>query len=240
MSKPFPQSKEAWQTAVFQGLGLSTENGRSLYAAQKFPYDDLKSWFNSAFSEGYHPDFVPALTRNVIGFADWVYGNGGEPNWSKSDEQVINYRNNLPQKRMGAGALFLDEHDRILLVEPSYKPVWEIPGGVVEKDESPRQCCQREVLEELGLEADIGNLLLIDYNAPTDVKSESLMFIFDGGTLTQAIIEQIKIDPDELHSFNFFSENSLPDNMTQSLKTRVLRAFQNKQHGGDCYFDNLY
>jgi ADP-ribose pyrophosphatase YjhB (NUDIX family) len=38
---------------------------------------------------------------------------------------------------MAAGALLFDEDGRILLVEPTYKPYWEIPGGVVEADESP-------------------------------------------------------------------------------------------------------
>ena len=56
----------------------------------------------------------------------------------------------LPKKRMGAGCLFLDEHQRVLLVKPTYKPGWEIPGGIVELNESPKKCCEREVLEEIG------------------------------------------------------------------------------------------
>jgi 8-oxo-dGTP diphosphatase len=39
--------------------------------------------------------------------------------------------------RIAAGALFSDEHDRVLLVQPSYKDMWEIPGGYVEPSESP-------------------------------------------------------------------------------------------------------
>ena len=37
----------------------------------------------------------------------------------------------LPKKRMAAGCLFFDAHGWILLVKPTYKPTWEIPGGVV-------------------------------------------------------------------------------------------------------------
>jgi len=33
---------------------------------------------------------------------------------------------------MGSGTLFFDSAGRILIVKPSYKDVWEIPGGVVE------------------------------------------------------------------------------------------------------------
>jgi hypothetical protein len=43
----------------------------------------------------------------------------------------------LPKKRMAAGVLFRSADRRVLLVEPSYKPNWEIPGGIVEPDESP-------------------------------------------------------------------------------------------------------
>jgi ADP-ribose pyrophosphatase YjhB (NUDIX family) len=52
---------------------------------------------------------------------------------------------------MAAGALLFDAADRILLVQPTYKRSWEIPGGVVEADESPHTAVCRELKEELGL-----------------------------------------------------------------------------------------
>lgn len=38
---------------------------------------------------------------------------------------------------LAAGVLLFDEHDRVLLVDPTYKPGWEFPGGVVERGEAP-------------------------------------------------------------------------------------------------------
>ena len=42
---------------------------------------------------------------------------------------VEQYVAGLARKRMAAGVLFRDRIGRVLLVEPSYKPNWEIPGG---------------------------------------------------------------------------------------------------------------
>ena len=58
----------------------------------------------------------------------------------------------LPAKRVAAGALCQDAAGRVLLVEPTYKDVWELPGGMVEADESPLAACRRELREELGIE----------------------------------------------------------------------------------------
>jgi 8-oxo-dGTP diphosphatase len=50
---------------------------------------------------------------------------------------------------VAAGVLFVDEQERVLLVRPTYKAYWEIPGGYVDEGESPLQACTREVAEEL-------------------------------------------------------------------------------------------
>lgn len=53
----------------------------------------------------------------------------------------------FPRKRVGAGVTIVDEDFRILLVEPTYKDTWEIPGGSVEPGESPREGARRECLD---------------------------------------------------------------------------------------------
>lgn len=94
--------------------------------------------------------------------------------------ELIAHRNSRPGKRMGAGAVIRDTEGRVLLVEPTYK-TWELPGGAVEADESPRQACRREIAEELGRELAIGRLLCIEWQGPEPERTESLMFIYDGG-----------------------------------------------------------
>jgi ADP-ribose pyrophosphatase YjhB (NUDIX family) len=65
--------------------------------------------------------------------------------------------------KVAAGVLFIDEQERVMLVRPTYKDYWDIPGGYVEAGESPLQACIREVAEELGLQVKITRLLTVDW-----------------------------------------------------------------------------
>lgn len=75
----------------------------------------------------------------------------------------------LPRKRLAAGVLFRDPTGRVLLVEPTYKDHWELPGGCVEADESPFAAAARETDEELGLAVRPGRLLIVDWVPPGPV-----------------------------------------------------------------------
>ncbi len=116
-----------------------------------------------------------------------------------------NYYNTLPGKRMGATALFLDSQNNLLLVKPTYRPFWLLPGGVIEENESPRIACLREVKEELGLDISIGRLLCIDYRSKESERSEVLEFIFYGGVLSPKDIQLITLPLAELSEYRFVS-----------------------------------
>src|SRR3954452_22659213 len=103
--------------------------------------------------------------------------------------------NSLPTSatpRMAAGALFVDEAGRPLLVKPTYKDGWDLPGGYVEPGESPLAACRREVAEELGIFPTIGALLIVDW-APNEREGDKLLFVFDGGTLNDALLQSIRL-----------------------------------------------
>ncbi|MBG0771354.1 MAG: NUDIX hydrolase [Anaerolineaceae bacterium] len=144
----------------------------------------------------------------------------------------------LPRKRMAAGALIRNAAGMILLVKPVYKGGWSVPGGVVEADESPKAACVREIREELGLTLPIERMLVVDYNSPKGEKTESLMFIFDGGVLSEAEIAGISLQAEELEAFEFFSPEGLPVLMIRSLRRRLLLALQQEEAQGGVYLED--
>jgi ADP-ribose pyrophosphatase YjhB (NUDIX family) len=95
----------------------------------------------------------------------------------------------LPRKRVGAGALIRDDDGRLMMVETTYKPTLEIPGGLAEDGESPLDACARELREELGIEPAIGSLLVADWVPAHGPWPDGLMLVFDGGILRDFVLQ---------------------------------------------------
>jgi len=146
----------------------------------------------------------------------------------------------LPRKRMAAGCIFFNAENKVLLVKPTYKDGWEIPGGVVEDNESPKNACQREVLEEIGLKVSVKGLLIVDYNSyPQEShKTESLIFIFDGGVLSDKELSTINVDEEEISGYKFFSVDGLPEDMNHSLRNRIIQAVKQRDYKCSTYLEN--
>ena len=125
--------------------------------------------------------------------------------------------------RVAAGVLFRDAAGRVLLVKPSYKDGWEIPGGYVEKDESPRAAALREVQEELGVELDVTDLLVLDW-APHPNEGDKLLVIFRGGVLNDYDLASFKLSPDEIFEARFFNVADREHLMPSRLARRVAEA----------------
>ena len=124
-----------------------------------------------------------------------------------------------PRKRVGADVLFRDEAGRILLVDPRYKPDWDLPGGMAEANEPPLDAARREVLEELGIEYAGGRLLVVDWVSPHGPWDDSLMFLFDGGVLTAEGQAQITLPDGELTEWRFWT----PEECVTLLRPYVWR-----------------
>ncbi|GLY51073.1 NUDIX hydrolase [Lentzea sp. NBRC 102530] len=133
----------------------------------------------------------------------------------------------------GAGALFFDGAGRLLLVEPTYKPHWEIPGGVIEHGETPSEACRREVFEELGLEREPGRLLVADW-APRDGE-DRVLFVFEGGLIDAA---EIRLQAEELRSFTFVPPEDAGHFLIPRLTRRVTEAVRARESGETRYLEH--
>jgi 8-oxo-dGTP pyrophosphatase MutT (NUDIX family) len=123
------------------------------------------------------------------------------------------------RKRVGADVLFRDEAGRLLLVDPRYKPDWDLPGGMAEANEPPLEAAKREVREELGLTYAGGRLLVVDWVAPHGPWDDSLMFVFDGGVLTAEDQARITLRDEELAAYRFVE----PEEAERLLRAYVWR-----------------
>ena len=135
-----------------------------------------------------------------------------------------------------AGALFVDERGQVLLVEPTYKPGWEIPGGVIEEGETPSAACAREIDEELGLNVHVERLLVVDW-APHP-RGERVLFVFDGGLLPDATVERIKLQADELASYRFVPPGEVGAWLSPRLTRRMTAALAAKADGTIHYLEH--
>jgi 8-oxo-dGTP diphosphatase len=147
---------------------------------------------------------------------------------------------NLPKKRIAAGALILNDKGQLLLVKPTYKETWEVPGGITELNESPRACVEREIKEQMGLELSISKLLCLDYVADLPEKGDSLQMIFDGGVLSEEQIKAIKLQAEELSEFRFFDANNIDVIFKDKLRLRMQKALEAKREDTALYIENPY
>jgi 8-oxo-dGTP pyrophosphatase MutT (NUDIX family) len=139
---------------------------------------------------------------------------------------------------MGAGVLITDADGRVLLVEPTYKAYWEIPGGAIEADESPHAAAARELKEELGLPVRVGRLLVTDWVPPRSDRTEGLMLVFDGGVLTEEQEAQIRLPAEELRGWAWCTEPEASERLSELLARRVSAALQARGDGSAVYLEN--
>lgn len=139
--------------------------------------------------------------------------------------------------RMAAGALFFDAAARVLMVEPTYKDYWEIPGGYVETGESPLHAAVREVEEELGIAPPIGRLLAVDW-APNEAEEDKVLHLFDVGQLSQEDLARISLQPEELKSFAFLSPEQITERTIPRLARRILAAAEARSDAAPVYLEH--
>lgn len=151
--------------------------------------------------------------------SDIAYGHG-------SFSAVMN--SVLPTKRALAHVLYRNQAGHLMLLSTHYKTDWELPGGVVEPDESPRTGAAREVAEELGVELPVGRLLCVDWLPRHLGWSDALQFVFDGGTLTDEQVASLHFADGEIVGVHWVELDDISGHMydggLRRLRTIVAAA----------------
>lgn len=132
----------------------------------------------------------------------------------------------LPEIPASAGALLFDADGGLLILKPTYKPGWTIPGGVMEDDgETPWEACRREVLEETGLTVTRGRLVAVDSRPAKPGRKLGLRFLFDCGTVTPQHAATIRLQAAEISEYRFAPRDEALDLLRKAVSRRVERAW---------------
>jgi 8-oxo-dGTP pyrophosphatase MutT (NUDIX family) len=138
-------------------------------------------------------------------------------------------------KAIVVAGLITDQSGRVLIVQPSHKEGWIFPGGYVEVGESPSGAFRREILAELGVEIEaVPRLLSIDYRGSAD---EYVMFIFDGGVFTEAMIANIKLSPGLLE-FRFVTPEEAKSLLRANSSRRLMPTLEARGKTGIAYLEH--
>ncbi|WP_141698469.1 NUDIX domain-containing protein, partial [Streptomyces lushanensis] len=133
---------------------------------------------------------------------------------------------------LAAGVLLFDEQDRVLLVDPTYKPGWEFPGGVVEAGEAPAQAGIREVAEEIGIElTEVPRLLVVDWEPPRPPGYGGLRLLFDGGRLPARLAGALLLPGRELRGWRFVGEEEAAGLLPPARYERLRWALRARERG---------
>jgi ADP-ribose pyrophosphatase YjhB (NUDIX family) len=143
-----------------------------------------------------------------------------EPRAVGPDEVVA-----VPRVPVSAGALIYDEHGRLLILKPTYKSGWTIPGGQLEETgESPWEGCRRETFEECGLRIERGRLACVDFRRPRERGPGGVRFLFDCGRLGRDELAHVRLEPAEISEHRFVALEEAATLLRGPVRRRVAAA----------------
>jgi len=128
----------------------------------------------------------------------------------------------VPRVPASAGALVFDRLGRLLVLKPTYKSAWTVPGGQMEADgETPWEACRREVREESGLAVDAGRLVCVDFLRPRPGKPGGMRFLFDCGVVDDRALGAVVVPADEISEYRLVPVEEALSMLSGPLRRRV-------------------
>jgi 8-oxo-dGTP diphosphatase len=160
----------------------------------------------------------------------------------------------IPAIPVSAGAMIFDRAGRLLILKPTYKSGWTIPGGVMEADgETPWDACRREAREECGLEVLAGRLACVDFRPPRAARPAvpgksgkpgkpakaanpgGIRYLFDCGRLDDASLAAVVLQPEEISEHRLARPAVALKMLRKPIRRRVAAALRGR---AACYLEN--
>ncbi|MET9728821.1 NUDIX hydrolase [Streptomyces zaomyceticus] len=139
----------------------------------------------------------------------------------------------------GCSVLITDRHGQVLVQHVDYLDTCLLPGGAVDKGESPAQAAARELQEELGVALTVDRGLAVDWvsvgsvGAPASMRFPGeLLHVFDGGTWSDEQIAAIRLPEREITGIEFVEPAGLPGLLAPRDARRALSALRARVNAG--------
>ncbi|MEB3182108.1 MAG: 8-oxo-dGTP diphosphatase MutT [Nostocaceae cyanobacterium] len=124
-----------------------------------------------------------------------------------------NINSPLPHKIIGVAVIWNDQRQILIdrrRPEGSMGGLWEFPGGKIEPGETVKECIQREILEELGIDIEVGeHVITVDHtytHLRVTLKVHHCRYLT--GTPQPLECDEIRwVSLDDLDSFSFPKAN---------------------------------
>ena len=143
----------------------------------------------------------------------------------------------LPRIPASAGALIRNAAGHLLILKPTYKSGWTIPGGQLEEDgETPWEGCRREVLEETGLTVESGRLACVDFLRPRPDRPGGLRFLFDCGSVGNREEDGIVLQEVEISAYRWVTPDEADRRLSGPVGRRVGQALAHSE--GTVYLED--
>jgi len=118
------------------------------------------------------------------------------------------WRASQPQKMIVVKVIIKSDKGNVLLAKPNYKKNWQLPGGGVDKGESPEDAIIRETKEELSLTIYKDDLTIKGTVYKAD--EEILFLIYESSKLVAEDVELI-VQENEITDFKFTETTAVSD-----------------------------
>jgi len=129
-----------------------------------------------------------------------------------------------------AGAVALIEWDgRWLMVDPVYREGWTLPGGLIDRGETPAEAIKRELVEELGVDVDVDG---VEPWILMDSAMRRIDVVFHATIAEDVDPSSITVRTPELGAVGWFSPDDLPE--TDRDAGDMISLIEQVRAGGSC------